>query len=101
MVFLGLLFAYIYVKPKHLHPAAASRTRGGSTVPSAGLGGGRKKPPLALFDLMTLCLVAALFFVYLVLVVGKFLPEGVLHESAPACVAVGILVQARIRITTG
>ncbi len=91
LVFLGLLFAYVCLKPKSLHPQAsrAARTTLGST-PSAAV---YRKPPLSLFNLMTLCLVAMLFLFYLVLIVGKFSPLGAIQNTMPACVAVGILVQ--------
>ncbi len=93
LVFLGLLFAYIYFKPKSLHPQGRPRAAS-AAVPQSG-GAGRSKPPLTLFELMTLCLVAMLFLFYVFLIVAKLAQESLVRDYPSGCVAIGLLTQVK------
>lgn len=90
LIFLGLLFAYIYYKPKSLHPQGRIRNQSLAGVP----GGSSRAPKqtLSLFELMRLSLVAMLFFFYVFLIIGKF-ANHVLIDIYPLCICVGICIQ--------
>ncbi len=101
LIFLGLLFAYIYFKPDKLHPQARSRNQSVVAMSRAGAHGGRVsttqrplRPPLSLFELMTLSLVAMLFVFYVFLILAKFAWWPLLTGFFPGCIAVGVAIQA-------
>jgi hypothetical protein len=102
MVFLILLFAYIYFKPRGLHPqtvAAAKVSRALPPAQAAAVAAKRStfrasltQPTLALFEVLTLGLVVTLFGFYLVLTVAT-LAGGDLVDVSGACFAAGFLTQ--------